>query len=246
MQYTVTALKMGELLVDKSSLTSGIGIGEKTKVPVWAAAVEGNGKKYLIDTGIHNKDWVNKNIAPCTQQEDESIIQALKKIGWECSDVDVLINTHLHYDHCGNNSLFPNAQIIIQKTEWENSYNPIEDQKCYYLKELFSNESIQYTDIYFADGEMIVADGIKIIPTPGHCKGHQSVLVNTKEGVVCIAADAVNLFENIRDNILPSILSCSEQVFKSMELIRRTANFILPGHEPKIEKFQNSDFPKIN
>jgi len=245
MQYTVTALKMGDLLLDKSSLTSGRGAAEMIKAPVWAAAVEGNGKKYLIDTGIHSLEWVNENISPCTRQEDEEIVNALAKIGWKCSDVDVLINTHLHYDHCGNNRLFSDAEIIIQKTEWENAYAPIENQKSYYLKELFSNISLRYTRIRFADGETTVADGIKIIPTPGHCKGHQSVLVNTKEGVVCVAADAVNVLENIRENIAPSILSSSEQVFKSMELIRRTADFILPGHEPMIEKYQNSGFPKI-
>ena len=245
MQYTVTALKMGELFVEKSSLTVGSGIGEKINVPVWAVAVEGKSKKYLIDTGLHSVDWANKNIAPCTRRQDEEIEHALKKIGWKCSDVDVLINTHLHYDHCGNNRLFSNAQVIIQKTEWDNAYNPDDDQKLYYLKELFSKESIPYTNLRFADGEMTIDEGIRIIPTPGHSKGHQSVLVNTNEGVVCIAADASNLYENICDNIAPSIIHNRRQMFESMELIRKTADYIIPGHEPLIRGFQSSGFLKL-
>lgn len=245
MEYTVTALKMGDLLVDKSSLTSGIGVGEQIKIPIWAAAIEGNGKKILVDTGIHSREWVDENIAPCGQQEDEQIEQALKKIGWECSDVDIVINSHLHYDHCGNNRLFSNATFVVQKTEWENAYDPVENQKCFYIEELFCKKAMRYTSIRFADGEDLVEEGIKVIPTPGHCKGHQSVLVSTKAGVVCVSADAVNLVENIRDNVTPNILVNGEQVYQSMELIRRTADYILPGHEPEIEKYQNSDFPQV-
>lgn len=245
MQYTVTALKMGDLLVDKSSLTSGIGVGEDIKIPIWAAAIEGNGKKILVDTGIHSREWVEANIAPCGQQEDEKIEQALSKIGWNCCDVDIVINSHLHYDHCGNNMLFENATFYIQKEEWENAFNPVENQKCFYIQELFGKKAMRYTNIRFLHGEAEVAEGIKAISTPGHCKAHQSVLVNTKEGVVCVSADAVNLVENIRDNVTPNILVNSQQVYSSMELIRRTADFILPGHEPLIQKFQKSGFPKV-
>lgn len=245
MEYKVTALKMGDLLVDKSSLTSGIGLGESVHIPIWAAAIEGGGHKILVDTGIHNREWVDANIAPCAQEEDEKIENALAKIGWTCDDVDIVINSHLHYDHCGNNKIFRNARFYIQKTEWENAYDPVENQRCFYIRELYGKMAMRYPDIHLVEGEEVIADGIKVIPTPGHCKGHQSVLVNTAEGVLCVSADAVNLVENIRDNVAPSILFNGEQVFASMELVRRTADRILPGHEPGIGKFQTSGFPIV-
>lgn len=245
MEYKVTALKMGELTVDKSSLTSGIGIGESVKIPIWATAIEGGGYKILVDTGIHDQKWVDATLSPCTQEADETIEGALAEVGWTCDDVDTVINTHLHYDHCGNNRLFKHARFYIQRTEWENAYDPVENQKCFYIRELFGKTAVRFTDMHLCDGIETILDGIVVIPTPGHCKGHQSVLVNTAEGVLCVSGDAVNLVENIRDNVVPNILYNDEQVYTSFELIRRTADRILPGHEPGIGKFQTTGFPAI-
>jgi glyoxylase-like metal-dependent hydrolase (beta-lactamase superfamily II) len=245
MKYKVTALKMGELTVDKGSLTSGIDVGMEIKIPIWAAAIEGDGKKIVVDTGIHDSDWVSKNVSKCKQLGDETIEGALTHIGWKIADVDYVINTHLHYDHCGGNNVFKNSTFLIQRAEWENAFNPIPNQKIFYLPELFAKKAVDYTKINFLDGETTIFEGIKVIPTPGHCKAHQSVLVSTEEGVLCISADAANLVENIRDNVCPSIMYNGQMVYDSLENIRRVADRILPGHEPGIEKYQTNKFPKI-
>ena len=116
MNWTITTLKMGELTVEKSSLTYLHNIGEIVSIPVWAFAIEGNGMKILVDTGIHDQQWVEENVTSCQINSDEHIKNALKKgVGWDPEDVDIVINTHLHYDHCGNNSLFRNAKFVVQK-----------------------------------------------------------------------------------------------------------------------------------
>jgi N-acyl homoserine lactone hydrolase len=244
--WKATALKMGELRVEKSSLTYGKDIGKEVSIPMWAVALSGGGYNILIDTGIHDAAWVGTNVSPCTQEEDEFILEALKKgVGWSPEEVDIVINTHLHYDHCGNNRLFTNARFIVQRREWEAAWNPIPCQRDIYLPELFGGEAINYMQWRFTDGEEEVVPGVKVFLTPGHSKGHQSVLVNTEEGLLCVSGDVSNLLENIRENIPAGILTSTEEIYQSMEEVRRRAQFILPGHEPGIKKYQQNGFPEI-
>jgi len=244
--YKVTAIKMGELIVDKGSLTRNKDTGKKIVIPVWAAAVEGNGLKILVDTGIHDPAWVREHICECTQSEDETLEKVLEKLGWSAKDVDIVINTHLHYDHCGNNKLFKNAKFYVQKTEWEAGINPLPHQADIYLSELFNRKAVNTTNYILVDGEYELEEGIVLIPTPGHAVGHQSVLVNTEEGVVCISGDALNLLENITENILPNILTDSAKAYKALEDIRRMSEFVIPGHDPGIEPYMTTGFLKIH
>ncbi|WHH59037.1 N-acyl homoserine lactonase family protein [Petroclostridium sp. X23] len=244
--WKVTALKMGDLVVDKSSLTYSKDLGKQVTIPIWAAAIENGDCKIIVDTGIHSQEWVNENITICMQADDETMIGALKKgVDWLPEDVDIVINTHLHYDHCGNNHLFKNAQFILQEEEWKNAFHSLPTQKQFYLRELYDCRAVNYFNWKFVTGEVEVAPGVKVFTTPGHTSGHQSVLVNTEEGVLCISADVANLVENINDNVPPNILNSTEQWFSSLDEIRQKAQLILPGHEPAIRKYQTSNFPAI-
>ncbi|MFP3154847.1 N-acyl homoserine lactonase family protein [Lachnospiraceae bacterium ZAX-1] len=244
--YKVTAIKMGELTVDKGSLTRNKDTGKQITIPVWAAAIEGNGHKIIVDTGIYDTKWVAEHVCPCTQSEDEKLEKVLEKLGWSAQDVDIVINTHFHYDHCGNNNLFKNAKFYVQRAEWDAGINALPHQADIYLKELFNKESVNTTSYVLLDGEYELEEGIVLISTPGHSIGHQSVVVNTKEGIVCIAGDALNLLENITENILPNILVDSAETYKGLEDIRRKAEFVIPGHDPAIKPYQTSGFLKIH
>jgi N-acyl homoserine lactone hydrolase len=245
-KWKATALRMGELYVEKSSLTYQKDVGEHLWIPMWATALSGGGSNILIDTGIHDLKWVEKNICPCRQQSDETIVEALKRgVGWSPEDVDIVINTHLHYDHSGNNKIFKNARFVVQKKEWEAAHNPIPCQESIYLKKLFDSEVVNYFNWRFVDGEEEIVAGVKVFLTPGHSEGHQSVLVNTEEGILCVSGDVSNLLENIQENLPAGILTCTKEMYTSMEEVRKKAEFILPGHEYSIKKYQRNDFPSI-
>lgn len=242
--WKVKALKMGELTVDKSTLTYLKNFGQSEVIPIWATAVYGGGLNILVDTGIHDSQWVRNNYGPCNQTDDEQIVDALKVgLGWTPDEIDIVINTHLHWDHCGNNRLFKKARFVIQKQEWSAAHNPIQTQSNFYLPELF--DSIEYFDWIFVYDEYEVAPGVKVFLTPGHSEGHQSVLVKTEEGKLCISGDVSALLENIRDNIPAGILTSLGETYTSMERIRGIAQRILPGHEPSIREYQESGFPTI-
>jgi N-acyl homoserine lactone hydrolase len=96
-------------------------------------------------------------------------------------DVVCVINTHLHFDHCGGNRLFTGTPIYVQRLEREAAR--AED---YTIPEWVEFDGAQYVEL---EGEAEVLPGLRVIPTPGHSPGHQSVLVETDDGLVVVAGD---------------------------------------------------------
>jgi glyoxylase-like metal-dependent hydrolase (beta-lactamase superfamily II) len=148
--------------------------------------------KILVDTGIGEK--LKERFKDIYRVErDFSLIEVLHRRGIEPEDIDKVISTHLHFDHCGGNTVkkggksvptFPNAQYIIQRQEWYDATHPNERTKASYLKENFVplEENAQ---LLLVDGEQEVSKGVKVIVTNGHTQGHQSVLIES-DGIKAI------------------------------------------------------------
>ena len=100
-------------------------------------------------------------------------------------DVVCVINTHLHFDHCGGNRLFPGVPIHVQRIEKQDPYDP---------PEWVDFEGATYVE---HDGEAEILPGIRLLPTPGHTNGHQSVLVDTSDGLVVIGGDVAYTFDEL-------------------------------------------------
>ncbi|NLM19772.1 MAG: N-acyl homoserine lactonase family protein [Clostridiaceae bacterium] len=248
-EYQIKMLKMGTLYGEKSSLTMGIDFGVPIPIPMWSAAIEGNGHKIVVDTGIKSLEWTKENLGDqyeVEQESDETMEAALEHIGWKPEEVDIVINTHLHYDHCGSNYLFKNAKFYLQSSEWDYAFQPVKNQECFYYEELFGWQAVRYTSWKMLSGEYQILPGLRVIPLGGHSVGGQGVFVNTKEGIVCLAMDAVGLYENLENNILPNIMTNVEDGFKAFDIIRNNSDFVIPGHDTCINKYQSSNFPVVN
>src|SRR5713226_1887446 len=96
-------------------------------------------------------------------------------------DVSLVINTHLHFDHCGGNRLFPGVPIYVQRVEREAARGP-----GYTIPEWVEFDGATYVEL---DGAADIVPGVRVLPTPGHTPGHQSVLVDTEDGLVVVAGD---------------------------------------------------------
>jgi N-acyl homoserine lactone hydrolase len=96
-------------------------------------------------------------------------------------DVVCVVNTHLHFDHCGGNRLFGGIPIHVQRLEREAAREP-----DYTIPEWVEFDGATYVE---HDGEAEIAPGVRVLPTPGHTAGHQSVLVDTDDGLVVLAGD---------------------------------------------------------
>ena len=102
-------------------------------------------------------------------------------------DVAFVINTHLHFDHCGGNRLFAGTPIYVQRTERKAAREP-----GYTVPEWVEFPDAQYVEL---DGEQEVASGVRVLPTPGHTDGHQAVLVDTEDGLVVVGGDVAYTWE---------------------------------------------------
>ncbi len=243
MNLQVVALPMGWLQVDKASLTYGRDYGTPLWIPVWSAAILGAEKKILVDSGFSSVHWVQKTLEiGCRQEKNEGLEFALKTIGWRPEDVDIVINTHLHYDHIGGNSMLKNARFLIQEKEWQHAHHPLKTQVWAYSTRDF--DAVDYFQWKLINGTHDVVPGVRVIPTPGHTPGHQSVIVNTAKGRVVITGDAANLVENVVDEVPPTIMWNVADAIWSVELLHSLAAFLIPGHDPSVKPFaENQALP---
>jgi N-acyl homoserine lactone hydrolase len=243
-EYKVTAINLGNITCDKSAMTYQSGVGTLVTIPVWGAAVEGNGLKILVDTGIGEPDkYVPYH--PCWQEKDETLEAALAELGWHFNDIDLVINSHLHYDHSENNPKLPNARFYVSLREWEYAKHPIENQKWLYTHN-WDQEPLSVMNYVLVSHDLFeVVPGIKTIETPGHSAGHQSVLIQTAEGLLCVAGDAACFMENFTRPTPPGGLTSAEQALASIEKMRRLADRIFMNHDPEIKKYQEGGFPVV-
>jgi glyoxylase-like metal-dependent hydrolase (beta-lactamase superfamily II) len=147
--------------------------------------VRSAGKTVLIETGVGDKEGHRRQASPVM---DGNLLRELAAAGVRPEEVDVVINTHLHADHCGWNThrvdggtlapTFPNAQYLIERGEWEAAIHANERTRATYLEEnLLPLEQAGALDLI--EGERAVTPEITIVPTPGHTEDHAAVVLTS-------------------------------------------------------------------
>ena len=196
-------LSLGRCDVDKGSvLTPGYGDGRHILIPIPAFLVEtDDGKRILIDTGMHpvhidDPDHTFRDfpglpeiLRPVMTRED-TIQSRLAELGLSVADVTHVINSHLHFDHCGQNDAFAEAPILVQRKHYEAAL--VEPA---FPNEFFELPALRYE---FVDGEQDLFQGIKCLVTPGHAPFHQSFMLDLPtSGKVLLCIDAIYTQDNI-------------------------------------------------
>ncbi len=139
----------------------------------------------LVETGIGSKfDQKFQDIYGV--ERIPGLVASLLGKGFKPDDIDFVINTHLHFDHCGGNTshdkggrlvpTFPRAKHIIQKGEWESALHPNEREKSSYLQENFLPLE-KHGVLEIVDGNQSVVQGVEVVLAPGHTSRHQCVKV---------------------------------------------------------------------
>ncbi len=140
--------------------------------------VRSQGKTILIDTGTGSKRF--RAPGAISTEESGHLIDNLARAGVEREAVDVVVNTHLHFDHCGGNTIseddlpvptFPRARYLIQKGEWEAATHTNERTRGTYLAENFEPLA-DAKQVDLIRGEVEVAKGVRVVPAPGHTEDH--------------------------------------------------------------------------
>jgi glyoxylase-like metal-dependent hydrolase (beta-lactamase superfamily II) len=171
---------------------------EKNRVTLGlnVALVESGGKRILVDTGMGDK-WGDKETRMYRLDRSTTLRGSLQAAGIAPEDIDVVVNTHLHFDHAGGNTrlvdgktvpAFPRARYVVQMGEWEDATRPHERSRASYRDENFVPlaESRQLETV---QGEVEVAPGVRVVPVGGHTAYHQMVVVEGGGKTLAIPTD---------------------------------------------------------
>lgn len=164
------------------------------------------GKNILVDTGYGDKLTPKLKEIFGLERPEGTLPDNLAKLGLAPTDIDIVINTHLHADHCGGNTMFdpsdpsgkaiipafPKAEYWIQRLEWADAGQPNERTQGTYFPENYL--PLQSTgQLKLLAGDTNVADGIKTVVTRGHTRAHQSILIESAGELGFFAGDMASL-----------------------------------------------------
>jgi N-acyl homoserine lactone hydrolase len=192
------------------------------------------GRLVLVDTGNPTAVIGQPTAAPWwdllndTRPQDD-VVQRLAELGVVPHDVDLLISTHFDFDHCGRHDAFAATGItsLVQRDHLDAARD---DQR--FDPALWDLPGIDYTPL---DGDVELEPGLRLIASPGHVTGHQSVYVETGEGPVLLAIDAISVAEQITMKRFPSTYPNPEAARQSRDklvaLAAETGAFLLMGHD---------------
>ena len=234
-QWTIAPLALAVGVVERSLTVFHRDHGVKKEGPVVAWLLTNGSRKILVDTGMFGPSDTTDQIGVFSRTPEQRMEAQLKGFNTSPKEVDLVINTHLHADHCGGNGYFPGARFVVQKREMEYIRNPLPATRPEFSVE------IRESDFELLDGDAELAPGIRVILTPGHTVGSQAVLVETASGLYVIAGDTVPHFENMEvpegEPFWPTgIYIDLRELYESLYRLKGLGGFILPGHDMLVLK----------
>ncbi len=214
--------------------------GETIQLPVPCALIRHSQGNLLFDTGCHptvpidpEARWggLARLMTPI-MGPDDNVITALASIGLSCDDIDVVVCSHLHPDHCGCNTFFKRATFIIHAKEVSAARAPGAEAQGY-----LAAEWEQQAPLDMLDGERdLFGDGrIVLLPLPGHTPGTTGALITLdRTGTFLLASDTVSLRSTLDTGVIPKNTWNAEALTKSLAEIARIearGATVLCGHD---------------
>ena len=203
-------MEIGQIAMHMGSIT---GVDDTQIFPVASWLIEHPQGLVLFDTGMHidlqsSFDRIGEHTAKTITPDfspGQELTARLESRGIRPGDIDQIIVSHLHFDHCGGNEEVPDARVVVQRAEWESGH----DQRMIDYGVYNPDDYDHGHDIHELDGEHdVFGDGtIVCLPTPGHTKGHQSLRVELASGPVVLTGDCVYLESMLDDMTVPTMAS---------------------------------------
>jgi glyoxylase-like metal-dependent hydrolase (beta-lactamase superfamily II) len=202
---------------------------------VWA--IIGEGRCFILDTGFDE---------PMARLRSRRILrpvaEGLKALGIVPEAVDDVIISHMHYDHAGNDGLFPRARFHLQDAEMRFCtgrcmchgalrHPYAVDDVTSMVRRVFEGR------VTFHDGTSEIAPGITVHHVGGHSQGLQVVRVRTRRGWVVLASDASHYYANMEQGRAFPIVHNLADTLEGYDMLRRLADspdHIVPGHDPLV------------
>ena len=154
-------------------------LAEGERMPVYVHVIDHPDARVLVDTGMTELHPaaadMDPRLTPLTEQDVD------------LSSIDIVVNTHLHFDHCGGNHLFAGKPIYVQRVELDDART----QDDYTIPEWVDAPGVHYEPV---DGEHELLRGVRLVPAPGHTRGMQVVVVETEGRPVVVGGDVAVSF----------------------------------------------------
>jgi glyoxylase-like metal-dependent hydrolase (beta-lactamase superfamily II) len=236
--YKIHPIVMGTKVFDKSMMTYQHGQGETYTIPIYCWYIEGGDQTILVDTGELNpigSDSRQEAIGGPIYTFEEGLAR------WQLKpeDIDMVLHTHLHNDHCENDYKCVNARIFAHVLELERIHNP--HPLDYRYLEDYIEDVEQNGQIKALDKDTEVLPGIRMVHSPAHTEGGMSILIETNQGTAAITGFCV-IDENFNpppeikamemDLIPPGTHVDVYRAYDIMADLKSRSDILLPLHEP--------------
>ena len=237
--YRIHPIVMGTKAFDQGMMTYQHAYGKPYTIPIYCWYLEGGDSRILVDTG---------EMSPIQSEDREKQIggkiytfeQGLARWDLKPEDIDIVIHTHLHNDHCENDYKCSRAAFYVHEKEMARIHNPhpldfryLED----YIEDVEENGQIRVLS-----GDRDIVPGIRMIHTPAHTEGGMSVAVDTARGKAVITGFCV-IMENFfppkqvtameMEVVPPGTVINTYDAYDILSGIKDTADILIPLHEPK-------------
>lgn len=210
--------------------------------PIVAWYIRAGDKNILVDTGASPE--VYRRYSPAPVEEILTFEAALGTLGLAPEDIDMVIQTHLHYDHCGNTRKCQNARVVVQEEELKFAYAPHP-----VFARGFAKELMQGIHWRIVSGDAEVVPGIRVLHVPGHTPGTQAVAIDTEKGTAILSGFCATnevfyppeSISKIWPVLVPGIHTDVLQAFDNALKIKGLADILIPIHE--MEFAQRAQIP---
>ena len=149
-------------------------LAEGGRMPVNVHVIDHPDGRVLVDTGM-------TEMHPAAADMDPRL-RPLSKQGFDLAGIDIVVNTHLHFDHCGGNHLFAGKPIYVQRRELDDARS----KDDYTIREWVDAPGVEYEPV---NGEFELLPGLRLVPAPGHSDGMQIVVIETEGRPIIVGGD---------------------------------------------------------
>ena len=224
--YVIHPLAVGINQTDQGIMTYQKGYGKRIWLPIYVFYLEGGDQKILVDTGME-EFMVPPGAEEQTGLRIMEFEEALQTVNLKPDEVDIVIQTHLHNDHCENTYKCTNAKVYVQKTELDFFRSPHPIDHRYY------SDLLDESEVVTVEGDREIVPGVRVLFTPGHTPGGQSVAVETKDGTAIITGFCCNQenFPSVGPVVTPGVHTDAIQAYESAQRLKEMADIIIPIHD---------------
>jgi glyoxylase-like metal-dependent hydrolase (beta-lactamase superfamily II) len=229
-------LQNGFLGAPRSLLFYGEFSEAAVPIPVTCYLVRTADALILFDTGVSPRavPGLLRTDPLARFTEADLLAHRLQSAGVAASDVDLVVLSHLHYDHAGGAEFFRDAELVVQKDEYSYAHYPASFFAGFYYRKNFDLPGYRWR---LLDGDTELAPGVTVLRTDGHTPGHHSLMVELPEtGPVILTGDACYWHEHVEKERVPGVVWNPTLALHSIKrlktLARLTGARIFPSHDP--------------